>query len=57
MIPAPLQEIVDDPVNHRGVLREVEHPAIVRPRELLRLAQALGPPFVLPAGTAVLIAS
>jgi serine/threonine-protein kinase PknK len=38
-------------------LREVRHPGVVQPRELLRLTQALGPPFVLPAGTAVLVSS
>ena len=52
-----------DPANAAGLaaeleaLREVRHPGVVQPRELLRLAQALGPPFVLPAGTAVLVSS
>ncbi len=36
-------------------LREVHHPAILQAHELLRLPEMVGPPFTLPAGTAVLV--
>ena len=30
----PLQDIVDDPAHHRGVLREAEHPVVGRYRSI-----------------------